>query len=319
MSDLVVNLDWSKYHDVVQKGAVHFLLGRKTRLKDGSIVGGTVSLLDDTADVLREIAKNALARIEGMKPIDFDPYAHPELGEEYFVVSQGSDDVDEASPIVDVVLNVKKQPDLGVEGISGFVPQFYCIVLTGDDGVVGLVRKSNPKQVVRSGRRFFRFADSLVPVKAPSLILDEEVDLVITGDHISVIRPHSFEVLAREISFSEDRLSKYVDSVFGALEGVVNLGDEERQLLLKTGSAKVSYVKRLRVLGQHLESFSLDSDVYNKAIEKHNLSPALRVSDDGNVELSAENLGQFLDLLEGRFFRRDFTNEECRADRLRVR
>lgn len=125
MSGQDVSLDWSNYRQIVNSGAVRFLIGRKSRLKGGGIIAGTVSLRDDTAIVLREIALAAMDRLENMAPIEFDPYAHPEVGEEYFVVPQGSEDVDEASPIVESVLTVDSQPDLDANSVSNFDAQFY--------------------------------------------------------------------------------------------------------------------------------------------------------------------------------------------------
>jgi hypothetical protein len=64
-----------------------------------------------------------------------------------------------------------------------------------------------------------------------------------------------------------------------------------------------------------LEAGEFTPQKVREAITRHGEDPKTLLTDDDRFEFTEEQVGPFLDLLEGRWFEDDFSGERRRADR----
>jgi hypothetical protein len=305
-----------QWHALELNGEPQFFVGRRKANRE--LEAWRLSLHADTFEALREICSGALERIQNMQGVRYSPYAHPELGEEYLIVG-GEGGAGSVPEIQQICYEVRDVMPIEADGLAEISTQFYGIVYGEGNDVVGFIRKTNPRRSLNRGNRFFKFRDTLRLVDEPDVVLEEDVDLIVTNDMMAVLRPFSFETLAGEVSFSIDNIREYVAGLAEVLSEKIPLGPHAQQNLEDVARRKVSIVKRLRNVREHLEVADVDSEKLRSALARHELDGHLTFDESGCVSLDETNVELFLDLLEGRYFEQDFTGAGMRADRLRPR
>ncbi len=322
------------------------------------LAGGRVRLRDDVFRSLKQVSEEALVRLASSRARPYQPTAELEEGEEHFVIpigelpepprrrrrrsrAEGSDaetgtaDGDEASlggaasnacatlpEVADLVALTRQVDDLesldaGRLAEGSFL--FYGIVLPGPAGNVAFIRRMDPVAVLRKGRAFFQYADALTAIGRPDFMLYPDVDLVIGPTAIAAFRKSALDQLLSDVRFVLQDVRASVSAVQASLASKVPLTPATQDALEKYCSTRPSLAARLRTLPARIEQIAFTPVLVWKALDRHGEDPSLLVNTTGEFDFAGEEVQAFLDVVEGRWFEDEFSDERRRADRYSIR
>lgn len=307
------------------------MMGWRPRAR--SLLGATVDLHEDTHEELRSVASAALERLAGMEPVPYGDAVLPTANEEYLVrpleelrggsdADTGSETNEEESRLADVLALVDQVDQLDVLSAGQLRDgsfTFYAVVLPQLDGeTVAFIRGTSPTRVLSRAAFFGRYSGSLRRSERPDLLLELDVDLVITRDEVAILRRSTYDRLFADL----DELAAAVPSDIAALQSAMP------ELALAPGSAETlsSLCTRLPSFAKRLHRLALRTDLavvtkveLELALGNHGENATDWLDQNGDVTLTDERARQYLDVLEGRWWTSDFTGERRRADAFRRR
>jgi hypothetical protein len=294
----------------------------------GSITAGRVPLDREVLEDIRAIARGALDRLTSAEGRQYEPSASLTEGEEYFRVSvdglparkprRGQDEstVDAAAMLSAVAApdELEKIPPVDLADHTAFV--FYGLVfdLVGG-GTVTFVTKGDPVRAAAMFKVSLWGADRLRLVPPPLLSLRAYVDLVIVAEEVLVLRKTAFEQLFNDVKVALADAPQNIEEIAATLEGMVALGESAVTALKAVATKRVSYAVRLRNLSDRINEINpTPSVIRNKLLAIGNAPEDLLDGDE--FAFTDDNVGLFLDLMEGRHFADDWTGDRMRADRM---
>lgn len=301
------------------------ILGWRER---GSIQAGRVPLDREVLGDIRAIAREALDRLAELEARVYEPSATLTIGEEYFRVSveglpartrrRGNDEgVDDSAAMISATTGsdeLERIPPADLADHAGFV--FYGLVFDLDDGgTVTFVTKEDP---VRAAARFklsLFGSDRLRLVTPPVVSLRANVDLVIAGDEVLVLRKAAFEQLFNDVNVALTDAPANIEDVTATLENMVVLGETAIASLAKVAAKRLSYAVRLRALSDRIKQIKPTPDVVRQKLLAMGNAPE-DLLDGDMFAFDDANVGLFLDLMEGRHFPDEWTGDRMRADRM---
>jgi hypothetical protein len=348
--------DGSEWIEASTVGAPRLVVGWRPRPRN--LEAGRVELHEDAAAVLREVVAHSLSRLAGMTAVPYGPAVLPEANEEYLRIEihelaprrpsrrkvgpQRSNEVpatptqdgtsvrptdvlsdkDESPEIADLLRIVGAPDDLPVISAGQLRESdfsFSAICLPQQSGeVITTVRGVSPTRILRRAAFFGRFSGSLRNAERPDLLLEQAVDLVITRDEIAVLNRTNF-----------DRLFSDLDAVALAVPGnVESIQRSMPNLPFAPGTAATltvlcqrlpSLAKRLAALSRNPALSVLSPDTLRNALSSHGEDAGHWLDQTDSLSLSEDRARQFLDVVEGRWWTSDFSQEKRRADRYRAR
>lgn len=295
----------------------------------------TVPVHDQATPELREICSRAIDEINSRDERPYEQTAQLEANEQYFSIAIGDLPAPSTRRRKHSQLVVDKKLPEELDGLAdalalikaetldqlhaGRLKQgrftFYAIVWTQDGGRTAFVRKADPVKTIRQGAVFFRYGDQLKTVEKPDMALFATIDIVITPDRILALDQPAFQHLFSDIGLLLQDVPERVVEISDELAKAIPMTPAATAALLTRSKTRVSYASRLRQLVPRLKAGEFTPQKVREAITKHGEDPKVLLTDDDRFEFTEEQVGPFLDLLEGRWFEDDFSGERRRADR----
>lgn len=293
--------------------------------------GHRLEVHEDAFSDLRELSANALAEMEGAAARPYEPYGELERGEEYFWVEvegmprrvlpppRAGEEADTADDgTADLIRLVQRVDELDPVAANGLAARytFYamCWPLV-DDGFIGLIKKMDPRRALKAGKRWFQYGDVLRHAEPPDLVLEPDVDLVVTGTFVATRNPVAFKDLFNDVQVVLASLPSNISAVRDLLKRAVPLSDAAVGALEGAARRRVSYARRLHDLPARLEAITIDRTTLKREMRRVNVDPKSLLDRDGNFSFTSNDVGTFLDVIESRYFEDALGGEHRRADR----
>lgn len=291
-----------------------------------------VNLDEDVFPTLRRVCTQALANLSSMTAVPYGPYAEVEMGEEFLEISakdvnvskpgdefEKKNDQAEGADLLKLVSQIRQLDDVGAETLRATSFSFYGIAFEEPGTTVLFVRKANPRKSLEAGHKYFKYGDKLKRVDQPDLVLDDEIDVVLTTDTAFVLRSSAFRTLTNDVKFATNHVEEHVKNMFEVLKGTLDFDQKSREFLMEAGKGKISIALRIRRVSTSIAALKLDSEKITSALQKHSIDPSILLASDGSLDFDSEGVSIFLDLIEKRLYEGDFDGEHLRADRMRRR
>jgi hypothetical protein len=226
---------------------------------------------------------------------------------------------DDTADLVQLVKSVDALQEASREDLDEGGYSFYAICWPHRESMIGFVSRMNPMTTLKPGIRYFQFGDAMTTARRPDFALREGADLVIGNEGTAILAPYSFEILLGDVGVRFDRVGADVNIVKKALASTISLTQTAEDALLTEASRRRSYAKRLRLLPDRLGKISLDATSIRRSLNAHAIDPDLLFDENGRFSFTPQNVGMFLDVIEGRYFEDDLGSERRRADRYSTR
>lgn len=322
--------------EVTFNGTPHLVLGRRRGRRDMEAV--RVVLHEDLHESLWELCVNALGRTQTGRVRSYEPNAELELGEEYFLLdldeipeqpqsssstrgaSQAIEDgnQDRTAALLRVLRDVGVLEILDPRQLPGFATVlFYSIAWQQpDDSWVHFIRKANPRLIFKPGLNWLGFGDTLKKIADPAMVIDDLVDMILTADHLAAFSGQHLKTLFTDVHIVLRDVPKYVETVANILDSEsIGITDDAKSALLAAAKDRVSFAGRLYRLQERLLEIKLDLENLGRILDLHTIDIEDLVDDQGRLHFDKQQAELFLDVLDGRLFKDDWTGELRRADR----
>lgn len=323
--------------EVTFDGTPHLVLARRRGRRDMEAV--RVILHEDLHDPLWDLCVNALERVRAGSARPYEPNAELEMGEEYFLL-----DLDEIPEQPQKSLSVHKRANQTSEDdnqdrtaaliralrdVSGLeilnphqLPEFTTVLFysvawqQSDDSWVHFIRKTNPRQAFKPGLKWLGYGDTLKRIVDPAMVIDDLVDMILTADHLAAFSGQHLRTLFTDVHIVLQDVPRYVEIVASILDKEsIGITDDAKNALLAAAKKRVSFAARLYRLQERLLEIKLNLDKLGEILDLHTIDIVSLINDEGRLHFDEEQAGLFLDVLDGRFFKDDWTGEPRRADR----
>ncbi|WP_431239263.1 hypothetical protein ACQ86B_06005 [Mycolicibacterium aichiense] len=197
---------------------------------------------------------------------------------------------------------------------------FYAICYPQENSneVVAFVRALNPTRVLKKAAFVGRFAGSLRRVETPDLVLDSEIDLVLTIDELAILRRSAYDRLFADLDELAAAVPTNIVQLTQAMPSLP-IAEESLAVLTALGSELSSVARRLELLSADDGLAEISPVSLRTALARHGESPDEWFNGSDEVLLDRERAKNFLDVVEGRWWTSDFQRERRRADRFRKR
>jgi len=320
----------SKHFDLDQDPML--LVGRRTKPRE--LEGFRVNLDRNSISGIREIAVSTITSISGLMAVDW----YPDMAIEHdqfavfdagymaalsaFVVDEDhssepplEEDAIQSAGLLSLLRSTNDLEMLTPAALEAGDFRFYAVVWTsGDAGsLLAFVSEYNPLSIRHQARTFYSFDGSLRSLAPPDLALDSEADLVVMSDAIWMLRSIAFDRL-----FSDVRASlNDVESSVSAMERAflrLPFSPISLKAIRRVCASKPTYARRLHLLAESEHARSITPALLKRALEAHGADSRYFIS-GGVVEIDRDEVGELLDVLEGRWYEADFSKEPRRAGR----
>ncbi|HEX4817677.1 MAG TPA: hypothetical protein VFV66_33475, partial [Nonomuraea sp.] len=202
------------------------------------------------------------------------------------------------------------------------LPQFTSAIIhtvarqQADETWVHFIRKTNPRSVFKPGLKWFGYGDTLKKIEDPAMVIDDHVDLILTSDHLAAFRGQHLKTLFTDVHIVLQDVPKYVEAISKVLdEESIGITGDAKEALLAASKRRVSFAARIYHLQERLSEIRLDLDRLGAVLDLHSIDISSLLDGEGRLHFQEEQAGLFLDVLDGRFFKDDWTGEPRRADR----
>jgi hypothetical protein len=298
-----------------------------------------LDLHQETFPTMRAIARATIEDLSRRERLTWEPNASIEEGEQYLGIDvqdlpdrptprgghaqrgapveqapAGADArLEEAASLLEQVLNPGSLDNttLGQPGEDRFL--FYAIVWErGDDGgSVAFVSNYDPTTILRKASSFFRYEGTLRSATRPDFALNDKADLIVTKQDIAILDPRAFDYLFADIrALLNDVPANLI--AFAANLRNMPMSLESSEALKQECERKVSFARRLQLLSANPGLTRVNPDSLRAALRRHHREPSDFIR-NGRLEIDRGEVGDFLDVCEGRWWEADFSNEPRRA------
>ncbi len=312
--------DWT---ETDLSGQPRLLLGQRKSSKKIDV--HRVQVHEDLFEDLRSIARGAIGELARRDAKPYSTFAS-KTGDDYFDVDvsdiprrrdmrrrQDDPEAYEIASALAMIAECDAHPVMTAEELRDADPSLYAVVFESDGDYVGFIRNSPPRRPVRPGLKYLQYGDTLRKVDPPDLTIDDEVDLVVAADRCAILSPAAFTTLFGDVGIAFEQVPANVTTMTEALKGVLPLSSGSVAALTTRCGRRVSDARRLHhiVTERRGALGGLTSEELSAVLERRGLDAAVQ---KGEIDLTDDNVSDFLDLVEGRLFNDDLTGEERRAD-----
>lgn len=288
-----------------------------------------VKLRDDVWNDLAALCQPTVDQLQNYRERPFENFAALDDGE-YFWYAHSTllrreskdgfrdndpTDADDTGDLVRLVKSADALTDASRDDLDEGGFTFYAICWPHRGSMIGFVSRMNPVSTLNPGFRYFQYGDAMTSVNRPDFALREGADLVIGADGTAILSPYSFDTLLGDVGVSFDNVRNDVAAVKTALAGRISLTQGAEEALLAEASRTRSNARRLRLLPVRLGTISLNASVLRKSLATHGIDAELLLDENEQFAFDPQNVGVFLDAIEGRYFEDDLGDERRRADR----
>lgn len=294
--------------------------------------GHRIDVHEDAFADLRELSANALAELEAAIPRKYEPYGELERGEEYFWVevdglprrpppSRRAGAAPEAlgdagtADLIHLIQHVDELDTVGGDGLAARYAFYAMCWPLLDGGFIGLIKKIDPRRAVKAGKRWFQYGDVLRHADPPDLVLEPDVDLVVTDTFVAARNPNAFKDLFNDVQVVLASLPVNITAVRDLLKGTIPLSDVAAAALEEAARRRVSFARRLHDLPGRLAAITIDRSALKREMRRVDVDPKSLLDRDGNFTFTTDHVGTFLDVVEARYFEDVLGGEHRRADR----
>ncbi|WP_417554329.1 hypothetical protein [Microbacterium sp.] len=278
----------------------------------------------DAYGALCEAPSKTLELLVRMSPVAYSPAVHPEFGEEYLWITPGptlseNDDAPGAG-LVQIATDPSNLQILDSSEFAELSYSFYGVSFETAAGVITFIRKTNPRQSITRGSRFFKFNDVLKRVDQPDLVLDSDFDAVVMNGCVAALRSNATAVLMSDVGFSTQHVDHHVQELMDLASATIPLSPASAAAVQQVAKKKVSIARRLPYVIDRIREFSVTSGQFDELLQRHEVDPAdFHGSGKDVIDLTFGNVEVFLDIVEGRYYEQDISGMKARADRFRPR
>jgi hypothetical protein len=310
------------------------------------IEGYRINLDADVHPSLRQVATDALAYLDSLKPVDYSPYVDPEADEYLTLATEdlrviatkpakakkedGGEEVvtqkDEAARIVGLIRDSDVLPELGAAKlISRLGSEFYLQAIcpkSGEDRI-GFVTKAKKQQVMN--RSIIPLGknddnDRLKKISLPELLLESDVHAIVGPEEIAILNRTQFQFMVSDTKLVFDHVPLQVKRIAAAFDNRgVTLAAGTQAALLGRAVGSISLAKRLDAFAERIGDLDVALIENGKGFTDQELAAADFVNKAGEIACEPDRIDELLDALEGRYFGDSFSKEKRRADRFRPR
>jgi hypothetical protein len=274
---------------------------------------------------LRSIASGAIGELERRDSKPYSAFAS-KTEDDYFDVDisdiprrvdrrRRTDDPEafEIASALAMIADCDSHPTMSAKELRQADPSLYAIVFEAGGGYAGFVRNVSPRRSLRPGLRYLQYDDTLKRIEAPDLVIDGSIDMVVTTDQCAVLSPIAFASLFGDVGVVFQQAPENLKALSRAMKAVIPLSAGALEALQSRCGRRVSDARRLHhiVTDRATALAALSADELTGLLQLRGLEDALA---NGQLNLSNESVSDFLDLVEGRLFTDDLTQEERRAD-----
>jgi hypothetical protein len=300
------------------------------RERQRRLAGHRIDLHEDTFSDLRELSETALTELAAAAPRPYEPYAELERGEEYFWIEVGrlphrppprradegdSDAVDDGTAdLIHLVQHVDDLDTVDADLAARYAFYAMCWPLDGG-GFIGLIKKIDPRRAMKAGKRWFQYGDVLRRAAPPDLVLEPDIDVVVTDSFVATRNPTAFKDLFNDVQIVLSSLPRNIKRVRGLLAKTVPLSDTAAEALSGAARRRVSFARRLNDLPSRLSAITLDKAELRREMRRFDVDPKSLLDRQGNFSFDQDRVGTFLDVIEARYFEDALGREHRRADR----
>lgn len=289
-----------------------------------SLQAGTVPLDQNTFGTMREVCHRTLGFIAGAQKVPYHPQGSIDRREEYFWISVSNLPKPPSAPaggsplLIEILKSSSLEP-LDMDMLGGEKPfTFYAITFKSGNRRIAFIKKTDPKRVIEKGSVFLRYGESLKKVSTPHLVLESDIDLVVTNSDVYIINRVAFEQLLSDYHVATHQVAQHVSQVAGAFGASISLTPAAQDALTRVCESRPALASRLRDLPSRISRINLNVTKLRNELRKHGASNSLLLT--GNkLDFTEDNVNAFLDIMEGRWFEDDLGRENRRADRYRLR
>lgn len=320
--------DWTNFD---LDGDPILVVGRRPAPK--ALEGFVIELQQDTFDAMRDIARTTTGLLVGRVPLEWHPNASAEQGEEYLVIdvadlpstpvsqsmpastSPGQSDsrLTEASALLRIVLAPGALDNLDPSDTSDAGFRFYAVVWEAGDkgGPVAFVSEYDPTMILRKANKYFRYDGTLRLADPPDFALNDRAQLIITTEKIAILKAAVFDRLFSDIRTLLNDVPGYVRALDNAFAKLPFSSESQKALELMC-STRPTFARRLQNLGSYPGAGNVTPALLRIALKDHGAEPADFIR-KGVVEIAEASVAGLLDVLEGRWYEADFSDEPRRA------
>lgn len=279
------------------------VVGQST--KDG--IGTRRVRLGKGADTFREQAQDTAARIAAGSPTPYTASAELDDGAYFLLDDQAS--LDELAQLHALVRDIGDIEPVSPRDLDSGI-RLYAVGLGEGHDQVALIRRTDPRLAVKSGRFLAVARERLERVDEPVFTFSSDFDLVIASDWAVVLNQAAFERLARGTGIIERHVKTWITGITTHLPmDELSLG-----LLQQTALRDSRTWRRLRDIQRrgHLATVTIEQvTAYAKSVD---LDPADIVR-DGILHFDPSKRFGFLHLLSEDLYTGALTGERFESQR----
>jgi hypothetical protein len=312
------------------------------RLPSRRLMAKRLRLHEEVFSELAQMCQPAMRFVQDEPTRSFQPFTELEAGEEYLYLDiadlprhpldvhvpdtlaeqQGASLPSGDPELADLVRLVRlvdgfdeiRADELGPTGFT-----FYAICWPTAGSFVGFISKSNPTAVLRPGLRIFQYGDALRRVQHPNIALTDRIDLVVGLNRVAILNLSAFTNLLADVRIAFEAVPEDLAATCGALATKIPMTASAEASLRAESLRLPTVARRLHALPTRLEAVELEKQKLRRSMKRHGDDPRLLLDEHGMFSFKPEQVGLFLDVVEGRYFEDDLSGERRRADRFRRR
>lgn len=298
------------------RGDITLVLGERI---GSSVKGYRVSMHNDVADELRDVAQATISELNRRTPVlysddlAFDPETQYMLIERHVLTTYRYEHnrggraahaperlmVEMDAVAFEIMQTASSLPQLAAGELKRKSFLFYAALIGDDlDRRASFVRQWNPWRIAQAGRIVTLFGDALRRVEQPILAFEREFDMVVTNEHVAALRPAPFEKVFRDIDSMAARIPTWSDAAVAALP----LDAASKNLVRDVAgrSRRVAgQVRRLYERGYLSKTY--DTTGLREEMMKEGLD-ADRLIKNGELVLKEADVSDILKLIDERFY-----------------
>lgn len=307
----------------------HLVIGKR---RGRRIEAVRMEVHEDLFEEMRDVCKSAIDQVLSTRRRRYEPYAELEPGEEHFAltneeISTRDGGVQVPGPrdgggaaLFEALQNPGEMYVIDRDRFLRFNPVFYAVACQQSGSTwASFIRKTNPRQFFKTGRRWWQYGDTLKRVSTePEFVFEEQVDIIIWQKNLVSFSTSALKTLFTDVGLVKSDVPRYVAEASALIQEEVPLSRRSSDALNALGKRRVSVANRLYGLAARITALKeqgvLTSDRY-RAVTQDDERASRLLDSDGMFDFDEENAEVFLDVIEGRYFEDDWTGSPRRADR----
>jgi hypothetical protein len=159
-------------------------------------------------------------------------------------------------------------------------------------------------------------AEVLTSVKPPDFVMDYSADLVLHGSTLYLLNENNARLLLNDAGLARQGISANLTKVKDILGGANSMTPSAENAIEAVAERKINVARRIARMPAFFSDKVIDPVKLKKAADQRFDSPREIVDDAGIICVGEDRVEDALNLIEGRLYRDEVTDEERLAERL---